>query len=56
MAANGGRIGYQEGGIGDLVSQVTKQEFFGTPMMASGGRMGYAIGSRSSSKKKSSRY
>ena len=44
MAANGGRIGYQEGGIGDLVSQVTKQEFFGTPMMASGGRMGYAMG------------
>jgi hypothetical protein len=43
-AANGGRIGYQEGGIGDLVSQVTKQEFFGTPMMASGGRMGYAMG------------
>jgi hypothetical protein len=44
MAANGGRIGYQEGGIGDLISQVTKQEFFGTPMMASGGRMGYAMG------------
>jgi hypothetical protein len=42
--ANGGRIGYQEGGIGDLVSQVTKQEFFGTPMMAMGGRMGYAKG------------
>ena len=44
MAANGGRIGYQSGGIGDLVSQVTKQEFFGTPMMAMGGRMGYALG------------
>jgi hypothetical protein len=44
-AANGGRIGYQEGGIGDLVSQVTKQEFFGTPMMANGGRMGYELGS-----------
>jgi len=44
MAANGGRIGYQSGGIGDLVSQVTKQEFFGTPMMAMGGRMGYAMG------------
>lgn len=43
-AANGGRIGYQSGGIGDLVSQVTKQEFFGTPMMATGGRMGYAMG------------
>jgi hypothetical protein len=42
--ANGGRIGYQEGGIGDLVSQVTKQEFFGTSMMAMGGRMGYAKG------------
>ena len=44
MAANGGRIGYQEGGIGNLISQVTKQEFFGTPMMANGGRIGYALG------------
>ena len=44
MAANGGRIGYQEGGIGDLIKQVTQQEFFGTPMMAMGGRMGYAFG------------
>jgi len=43
-AANGGRIGYQEGGIGDLIQQVTKQEFFGTPIMAMGGRMGYAMG------------
>ena len=43
-AANGGRIGYQEGGIGDLIKQVTQQEFFGTPMMADGGRMGYALG------------
>lgn len=43
-AANGGRIGYQEGGIGDLIKQVTQQEFFGTPMMAMGGRMGYAFG------------
>jgi hypothetical protein len=43
-AANGGRIGYQEGGIGDLISQVTKQEYFGTPMMANGGRMGYGLG------------
>jgi hypothetical protein len=43
-AANGGRIGYQEGGIGDLVKQTTQQAFFGTPMMASGGRMGYAMG------------
>ena len=44
MAANGGRIGYAGGGIGDLISQVTKQEYFGTPMMANGGRMGYALG------------
>ena len=43
-AANGGRIGYQEGGIGDLIKQTTQQAFFGTPMMASGGRMGYALG------------
>jgi len=42
--ANGGRIGYQAGGIGDLVKQVTQQEFFGSPMMANGGRMGYAMG------------
>jgi hypothetical protein len=45
MAANGGRIGYQEGGIGDLVKQTTQQSFFGTPMMAMGGRMGYELGS-----------
>jgi hypothetical protein len=44
MAADGGRIGYQEGGIGDLIKQTTQQEFFGTPMMAGGGRMGYAMG------------
>jgi hypothetical protein len=43
-AANGGRIGYQEGGITDLVKQVTQQEFFGTPMMANGGRMQYGLG------------
>jgi hypothetical protein len=43
-AANGGRIGYQEGGIGDLIKQTTQQAFFGTPMMASGGRIGYALG------------
>jgi len=43
-AANGGRIGYQEGGIGDLIKQVTKKEFFGTPMMANGGRMQYGLG------------
>jgi len=44
MAANGGRIGYQEGGIGDLIKQTTQQAYFGTPMMAMGGRMGYAMG------------
>jgi len=38
-AANGGRIGYQGGGIGDLISQVTKEEFFGRPMMAMGGEI-----------------
>jgi hypothetical protein len=45
-AANGGRIGYQEGGITDLIKQTTQQEFFGTPMMANGGRMrqNYFIG------------
>jgi hypothetical protein len=43
-AANGGRIGYQEGGIGDLIKQTTQQAFFGTPMMAMGGRMKYALG------------
>jgi hypothetical protein len=42
--AEGGRIGYQEGGIGDLVKQTTQQAFFGTPMMAMGGRMKYALG------------
>jgi hypothetical protein len=43
--AEGGRIGYQEGGIGDLIKQTTQQEFFGTPMMANGGRMNYGFGS-----------
>jgi hypothetical protein len=42
--AEGGRIGYQEGGIGDLVKQTTQQAFFGIPMMAMGGRMKYALG------------
>jgi hypothetical protein len=42
--ADGGRIGYQEGGIGDLIKQTTQQEFFGTPMMANGGRMNYGFG------------
>ena len=45
QAANGGRIGYQEGGIGDLIKQVTQQEYFGKPMMAIGGRMQYGLGS-----------
>jgi hypothetical protein len=43
--AEGGRIGYAGGGIGDIVNQVTKQEFFGKPMMADGGRMHYGLGS-----------
>ena len=38
-AAQGGRIGYQMGGIGDLISQVTKEEFFGRPAMAMGGEI-----------------
>jgi len=42
--ADGGRIGYADGGIGDLISQVTKQAYFGTPMMANGGRIGYQEG------------
>jgi hypothetical protein len=45
-AANGGRIGYQMGGIGNIIQDATKQAFFGTPaMMANGGRIGYAFGS-----------
>ena len=43
--AEGGRMGYAGGGIGDIVNQVTKQEFFGKPMMADGGRMHYGLGS-----------
>jgi hypothetical protein len=35
--ADGGRIGYQEGGIGDLIKQTTQQEFFGNNMLAAGG-------------------
>jgi len=35
--AEGGRIGYQEGGIGDLIRQTTQQEFFGNNMLAAGG-------------------
>jgi hypothetical protein len=47
FAANGGRIGYQEGGIGNVITQATQEAFFGQPqmpMMADGGRMGYAMG------------
>ena len=40
-AANGGRIGYQQGGI----SELTQQSFYEPmAMMAQGGRMGYAYG------------
>jgi hypothetical protein len=47
-AANGGRIGYQEGGIGNVITQATQEAFFGQPqmpMMADGGRMNYSKGS-----------
>jgi hypothetical protein len=47
-AAEGGRIGYAGGGIGDLISQVTKQEYFEMPMMVNGGRTGYFLGGISS--------
>ncbi len=41
LAANGGRIGYQQGGI----SELTQQSFYEPmAMMAQGGRMGYAYG------------
>ena len=46
-AANGGRIGYQGGGIGNIISEATQEGFFSQPqmpMMAQGGRMGYAYG------------
>jgi hypothetical protein len=46
-AANGGRIGYQEGGMGNVITQATQEAFFGQPqmpMMANGGRIGYADG------------
>jgi hypothetical protein len=48
QAANGGRIGYQGGGIGNIISEATQEGFFSQPqmpMMAQGGRMGYAAGS-----------
>jgi hypothetical protein len=47
-AARGGRIGYQEGGMGNVITQATKEAFFGQPqmpMMANGGRIGYQEGS-----------
>ena len=46
-AANGGRISYQGGGIGNIISEATQEGFFSQPqmsMMAQGGRMGYAYG------------
>jgi hypothetical protein len=44
--ASGGRAGFQQGGIGDIIRQTTQQSFFGTPnMMANGGRMNYSKGS-----------
>jgi hypothetical protein len=42
--AEGGRIGYEAGGIGNIIQQATKEGFFGTPAMANGGRMGYLGG------------
>ena len=47
-AANGGRIGYQEGGMGNVITQATQEAFFSQPqmpMMANGGRMNYSKGS-----------
>jgi hypothetical protein len=35
--AEGGRIGYAGGGIGDIIGQATKQAFFGNNMLAAGG-------------------
>jgi hypothetical protein len=43
--AEGGRIGYEDGGISNIINQATKESFFGTPMMANGGRMHYGLGS-----------
>ena len=42
--AEGGRIGYAGGGIGNIINQATKESFFGTPAMANGGRMHYGFG------------
>jgi hypothetical protein len=43
--AEGGRIGYEDGGISGIIGQATKEGFFGQPMMANGGRMNYGLGS-----------
>ena len=42
--AEGGRMGYADGGIGNIINQATKESFFGTPAMANGGRMHYGFG------------
>jgi hypothetical protein len=47
FAANGGRMKLEAGGIGNIITQATQEAFFGQPqmpMMADGGRMGYAMG------------
>ena len=43
--AEGGRIGYETGGISNIIGQATREGFFGTPMMADGGRINYGFGS-----------
>ena len=35
--ANGGRIGYEDGGIGNIIHQATREGFFGNNMLAAGG-------------------
>lgn len=35
--AEGGRMGYADGGIGNIINQVTKESFFGNNMLAAGG-------------------
>jgi hypothetical protein len=35
--AEGGRIGYETGGISNIIGQATREGFFGTPMLAHGG-------------------
>jgi len=35
--ADGGRIGYETGGISNIIGQATREGFFGTPMLAHGG-------------------